>query len=62
MRGVLDRFHNDYHAAYEAEQEALRYARDTHTSMPPNYWEERWRAEQKLKAALAVVEALREPQ
>lgn len=58
MKELLERYRQDYNAAKQAEDAAIHRALLDHTSMPGNYWQDRWRAEQKLRAALAVAETL----
>jgi hypothetical protein len=42
----------------ENELHEIGVALAQHTSMPPNYWQERYKAEQKLKAVRAVIEEI----
>jgi len=55
---LIERLHSQYNALHSAEMAAIEDARLTHTSMPPNYWQDRWKAEQKLRAALAIEEII----
>ena len=55
---LIEHLQSRYDAARSAELAAIEGARLTHTSMPPNYWQDRWKAEQKLRAGLAVEEEL----
>lgn len=45
----VEHYRAAYQAACEAEQRAIARALADHTSMPPNYWQDRWQAEQKLR-------------
>lgn len=55
---LIDRLQSQYNALHSAEMAAIEDARLTHTSMPPNYWQDRWKAEQKLRAGLAIEDEL----
>jgi len=55
---LTEHLQSRYDAARSAELAAIEGARLTHTSMPPNYWQVRWQAEQKLRAAQAIEEEL----
>lgn len=64
MRQSFDQLVDRYRAEFEAEQAteaaAIADAIAGRGIMPPNYWQARFRAEQRLKAALEVQAAFRE--
>ena len=48
--------------AIDREQALLRTAIENHSSMPDNYWQERFRLTRKVEAVNALVEVLTEEQ
>jgi hypothetical protein len=46
--------------AVTREQRLIRSALENHTSMPDNYWHQRHKLEQQVKAINAIVEVLEE--
>jgi hypothetical protein len=58
MTALLRRYELAVDDARAEEQRMIADCVRDHSSMPPNYWHERWRAEERLKAARAMVEVL----
>ena len=57
-RNVADRLRADWEREKLALDEAVQYAAETKTSLPPNYWQAEWAARQRLRTAELLVEAM----